>query len=180
MPFRFTPTDLAEVVIIEPKVFLDDRGFFIETYKRSEFSAHGISAAFVQANQSRSSRNTLRGLHYQRAPRAQGKLVRALSGEVFDVVVDIRKESATYGKWLGIPLSSETNRMLYVPPGLAHGFCVVTEEAEVLYMTTDEYAPDYEAGIRWDDPDLRITWPVDNPKLSARDMEWPLLKSAEG
>ena len=179
MPFRFTPTQLTEVIIVEPRVFPDERGFFMETYKKSDFAAHGITDVFVQGNQSRSSKGTLRGLHYQKDPKGQGKLVRAMGGEIFDVVVDIRKGSPSYGNWLAVTLSSTNQKMLYVPRGFAHGFCVMSEQADVFYMTTEEYAPDYEAGICWNDPDLGIDWPIGDPKLSKRDKNWPRLRAAD-
>lgn len=179
MPFSFTPTAISGIVLIEPRVFPDARGFFMETYKRSEFAAHGIDEAFVQCNHSRSARGTLRGLHYQREPKAQGKLVRVLSGEIYDVVVDMRKGSSTYGKWLGGVLSVKNKQMLYVPGGFAHGFCVTSDEADVTYMTTAEYAPEFEAGVIWNDPELAIDWPIRNPELSPRDRAWPRLREAE-
>ena len=179
MPFRFTPTDISGVIVIDPPVFADDRGFFMESYKRSEFAAAGINEAFVQCNQSKSARGILRGLHYQKNPKAQAKLVRALSGEIYDVAVDLRKGSSTYGKWTTVILSAENKKMLFVPIGFAHGFCVTSADAEMLYMTTEEYAPDLEAGVLWDDPDLAIEWPVANPVLSARDHAWPRLRDAD-
>ena len=179
MPFRFVQSKIPEVLIIEPRVNLDERGFFMETYKRSEFAAHGIDEIFVQGNHSRSSNGILRGLHYQKHPQAQGKLMRALAGEIYDVAVDIRQGSPTFGQWVASVLSSENKRMLYVPAGFAHGFCVTSAEAEIFYMTTAEYAPECEAGVRWDDPDLRIGWPVARPRLSNRDLAWPLLKDAD-
>ena len=179
MPFRFTPAAIADVVVIEPRVFPDDRGFFMETYKRSEFAAHGIDETFVQCNQSKSARGTLRGLHYQRHPKAQGKLIHALSGEIYDVVVDLRHGSPSYGKWLGVLLSAENKQMIYVPHGFAHGFCVTSDEAEVSYMTTAEYAPEFEAGIIWNDPDLAIDWPIAEPHLSNRDQAWPPFRKAD-
>jgi dTDP-4-dehydrorhamnose 3,5-epimerase len=179
MPFRFIQTEISEVLIVEPRVFADDRGFFMETYKRSEFAEHGIAELFLQGNHSKSTKGILRGLHYQKHPKAQGKLVRALSGEIFDVVVDIRQGAPTFGKWVGGTLSSENKKMLYVPVGFAHGFCVVSDEAEISYMTTEEYAPECEAGIQWNDPELKITWPIDKPQLSSRDRTWPGLKDAE-
>ena len=179
MPFRFVSTEIAEVVIIEPRVFPDERGFFMETYKRSEFATHGIDEIFVQVNHSRSSKRILRGLHYQKHPKAQGKLVRAVAGEIFDVAVDIRQGAPTFGKWMALSLSSENKKMLYAPPGFAHGFCVVSDEAEIAYMTTAEYAPECEAGIRWDDPDLAIGWPITTPQLSSRDLGWPRVKDAD-
>ena len=173
MPSTFESTSLPGVVLIVPKVFGDARGFLMETYKRSEFEAAGLPVALVQENHSRSSRGTLRGLHYQREPKAQGKLVRVILGEIFDVAVDIRADSPTYGKWFGATLSADNRKSLYIPPGFAHGFCVTSEEAEVIYKTTAEYAPDHEFGIRWDDPALGIEWPVTAPTLSERDKVWP-------
>ena len=179
MPFRFVQSEIAEVVIIEPRVFPDERGFFMETYKRSEFAAHGIDEVFVQVNHSKSTKGILRGLHYQKRPKAQGKLVRAVAGEIFDVAVDIRQGALTFGKSVVVTLSSENKKMLYVPPGFAHGFCVVSDDAEISYITTAEYAPECEAGVRWDDPALAISWPLDDPKLSSRDLGWPFLKDAD-
>lgn len=179
MPFQFSETSLSGVVLIEPKLFTDERGFFMETYKQSEFRAHGIGEAFVQGNQSRSSRGTLRGLHYQNSPKAQAKLVRALAGEIYDVAVDMRADSPTYGQWHGAILSAENRQMLYVAEGFAHGFCVTSEFADISYMTSAEYAPTLEGGILWNDPDLKIDWPVSNPKLSHRDRDWPRLKDAD-
>jgi dTDP-4-dehydrorhamnose 3,5-epimerase len=176
MPFSFEPTALPGVIIVEPKVFLDQRGFFMETYKRSEFAAAGIDAAFVQENHSRSVAGTLRGLHLQRAPKAQAKLVRVLEGEIFDVAADIDPASATYGLWVGAWLSSENRRSMFIPAGFAHGFCVVSGEAQVVYKTTEEYAPELEWGVRWDDPVLGIQWPCDAPRVSERDARWPRLE----
>lgn len=173
MPSTFESTSLPGVVLIVPKVFGDARGFLMETYKRSEFEAAGLPVALVQENHSRSSRGTLRGLHYQREPKAQGKLVRVIVGEIFDVAVDIRADSPNYGKWFGATLSADNRKSLYIPPGFAHGFCVTSAEAEVIYKTTAEYAPDHEFGIRWDDPALGIEWPVTTPTLSERDRVWP-------
>jgi dTDP-4-dehydrorhamnose 3,5-epimerase len=175
MPFDFRETDLPGVIIIEPRVFEDDRGFFLETYKKSDFLKAGIDIELVQENHSRSVQGTLRGLHYQRAPKAQGKLVRAIEGEVFDVSVDIRPGSPTFGKWVGVHLSGTNRVSVFIPAGYAHGFCVVSPEAQVIYKTTDEYAPELESGVRWDDPTLAIPWPVSSPKLSPRDTRWPSL-----
>jgi dTDP-4-dehydrorhamnose 3,5-epimerase len=176
MPSTFEATALPGVTIIVPKVFGDSRGFFMETFKRSEFEAAGLPTAFVQENHSKSSAGILRGLHYQRAPKAQGKLVRVIRGEIFDVAVDIREESPTYLQWVGVTLSEENRTSLFVPPGFAHGFCVVSPEAEVVYRTTEEYSPELEHGIMWDDPALGIAWPVANPILSERDKVWPPLR----
>jgi dTDP-4-dehydrorhamnose 3,5-epimerase len=175
MPFTFHVTALPGVVIIEPKVMADDRGFFMETYKRSDFAAAGVTVAFVQENHSRSVQGTLRGLHGQRPPKAQGKLVRAIEGEVFDVAVDVRRDSPTFGRWVSVTLSAENRKSVFVPAGYVHGFCVVSPEAQVIYKTTDEYAPELEYGVRWDDPRLAIPWPVKTPLLSPRDSRWPSL-----
>ncbi len=179
MPFKFTRLAIPEVILIEPQVFPDERGFFMETYKYSEFAAFGIREEFVQDNHSRSVKGVLRGLHYQRAPKAQGKLVRVVVGEIFDVGVDIRKGSPTYGKWVGERLSAENKRMLYIPPGFAHGFCVLSKVAEVLYKTTEEYAPEYDAGIRWNDPEIGIRWPIEHPILSQKDAALPRLREVQ-
>ncbi len=177
MPFLFSPTELPGVVVVEPCAFTDERGFFVETYKRSEFIAAGLPGEFVQENHSRSTQGTLRGLHLQRPPRAQAKLVRVVSGEIFDVAVDIRPDSKTFRQWVGVTLSAENRRSVFVPAGYAHGFCVVSAEAEVIYKTTEEYAPDFEWGARWDDPLLNISWPTTAPRLSRRDTLWPPLSA---
>lgn len=179
MPFAFSPTKIADVMVIEPQMFPDERGFFMETYKHSDFAANGIGERFLQCNQSRSTQGILRGLHFQKPPKAQGKLVRALSGRIFDVAVDIRRGAPSYGQWVGVELSAENQKMLYAPPGFAHGFCVISAEADILYMTTDEYAPALECGIAWDDPALKIAWPVTLPQLSERDRQWPRLRDTD-
>ena len=176
MPFTFEPTALAGVVIVLPSVVEDARGSLMETFKQSEFEAAGVPLTVVQENHTLSRAGTLRGLHYQRHPKAQGKLVRVIRGEIYDVVVDIRPGSPTYAQWLGVTLSGANRKSIYVPPGFAHGFCVVSPEAEVIYQTTEEYAPDHEHGIRWDDRTLGISWPVANPQLSERDKHWPPFK----
>jgi dTDP-4-dehydrorhamnose 3,5-epimerase len=173
-------TDLPGVFIIEPKVFGDDRGFFYESFNEKRFAElTGVSTNFVQDNHSKSARNVLRGLHYQiRQP--QGKLVRVTAGEVFDVVVDIRKSSPTYGKWFGLTLSAENKRQLWMPAGMAHGFVVTSDSAEFLYKTTDYYAPEFERSILWNDPAIGIRWPVEaEPLLSAKDKVGKLLAEAE-
>ena len=179
MPFTFTETDLPGVLLIESRLFGDHRGFFLESYKQSDFETAGLDVRFVQENHSRSSRSILRGLHYQRPPFAQGKLVRAVVGEIFDVAVDIRRESPTFGRWIGVTLSATNCRSLYIPPWCAHGFCVVSEHAEVIYKTTAEYRADHEHGIRWDDPALDIAWPLCDVTLSDRDRCWPALIESE-
>jgi dTDP-4-dehydrorhamnose 3,5-epimerase len=176
---KVTPTRLAEVLLIEPKVLGDARGFFLESWNERGFEAAGIRARFVQDNHSRSERNVLRGLHYQiRQP--QGKLVRVVAGEIFDVVVDIRRSSPSFGRWEGIRLSAASHDMLWVPIGFAHGFCVVSDFAEVLYKTTDFYAPEHERCILWNDPELHIDWPLqDEPILSVKDASGMRLQDAE-
>ena len=164
-------TRLPEVLIIEPKVFGDERGFFFESFNQRAFDeATGLSLPFVQDNHSKSAKNVLRGLHYQLPPQAQGKLVRVAVGEVFDVAVDIRRDSPRFGQWTGAVLSAENHRQLWIPPGFAHGFLVLSEAAEFLYKTTDYYAPALERCIRWDDPVLAVDWPLSAaPVLSAKD-----------
>lgn len=178
---KITPSTLPDVLIIEPKVFGDERGFFFESYNERALAEHaGIAAHFVQDNHSRSARNVLRGLHYQiRQP--QGKLVRVTAGEVFDVAVDIRKSSPTFGKWAGFNLSAENKRMAWIPPGFAHGFLVLSEYAEFLYKTTDYWAAEHERCIRWDDPGLNIPWPLREarPVLSAKDAAGASFREAE-
>ena len=170
---KVTPLAISDVLLIEPKVFGDERGFFFESFNQKVFNdAIGQDVLFVQDNHSRSAKNVLRGLHYQLPPRAQGKLVRVVAGEVFDVAVDIRKDSPTFGKWVGEVLSASNKRQLWVPPGLAHGFLVLSDVAEFLYKTTDYWAPELERCICWDDPELAIPWPLDGvPQLSAKDGE---------
>ena len=174
------PTALPEVLVIEPKVFGDARGFFFESYNRRAFAeATGIDVDFVQDNHSRSGKNVLRGLHYQ-ITQAQGKLVRVVAGEVFDVAVDIRKSSPNYGQWVGVNLSADNKRMMWVPPGFAHGFLVLSEYAEFLYKTTDFYAPQYERSLLWNDADLAIDWPLSGaPALSAKDAVGVPFKAAQ-
>ena len=168
---KATRLAIPDVVLLEPRVFGDDRGFFSESFNQQRFNeATGLNYDFVQDNHSKSAKGVLRGLHYQLPPKAQGKLVRVVAGEVFDVAVDIRKYSPTFGKWVGEKLSADNKRQLWIPPGLAHGFLVLSDSAEFLYKTTDYYAPEQERCIRWDDPDLAIEWPIEGePVLSAKD-----------
>lgn len=175
---KATSLAIADVLLLEPKVFGDGRGFFYESYNQQAFrQATGLDVTFVQDNHSRSARNVLRGLHYQLPPKAQGKLVRAVVGEVFDVAVDLREDSPTFGQWVGQKLSAENKRMMWIPPGFAHGFLVLSEYAEFLYKTTDYYAPELERGILWNDPDLAIAWPLSGePVLSAKDAQSPLFR----
>jgi dTDP-4-dehydrorhamnose 3,5-epimerase len=178
-PMYFTPSPtLPEVIIVEPELFQDDRGFFMEMYHQKKFHGAGIKEDFVQDNRSRSRRGTIRGLHYQLG-KPQGKLIWALSGEVFDVGVDIRKGSPTFGKWFGMTLTGESKRGLYIPPNFAHGFCVLSKEAEFFYKCSDFYSPENERCIRWNDPDLAIDWPLENPVISEKDANAPPFKDAE-
>lgn len=180
MPYQVTPTALPEMLILEPKVFGDERGFFFESYNQRDFAqATGLQVAFVQDNHSRSAKNVLRGLHYQ-VQQPQGKLVRVVQGEVFDVAVDLRKKSKTFGQWVGEILSAENKRQLWIPAGFAHGFVVLSDTAEFLYKTTDYYAPAHERCIRWDDPAIGIRWPIAAPPiLAAKDAAGKLLAEAE-
>ena len=177
---KVTPTAIPDVLIIEPKVFYDTRGFFFESFNQQAFNeATGQDVNFVQDNHSRSATGALRGLHYQ-IQQPQGKLVRVVRGAVFDVAVDIRKSSTTFGKWVGIELNEDNHRQHWVPPGFAHGFMALSNLADVLYKTTDYYAPEYERCIAWNDPTIGIQWPLDTvPQLSAKDMLGQLLASAE-
>ena len=179
MSFEFEHLAIPDVILVRTKRFPDDRGFFVETYRRDNFKANGILEIFVQDNHSRSTRGVLRGLHYQKAPRAQGKLIQVIKGEIYDVAVDIRIGSPTYGQSIGIHLSEARSELLYVPPGFAHGFCVLSEVADFTYKCTDTYAPETYRGISWDDPDLDISWPIKNPILSTRDQNLPPLKEAD-
>lgn len=169
---KVTPLAIPDVLLIEPKVFGDERGFFFESFNEKAFlEATGLDVHFVQDNHSRSAKNVLRGLHYQQPPKAQGKLVRVVVGEVFDVAVDIRSGSPTFGKWVGEVLSGNNKRQLWIPPGFAHGFLVLSEEAEFLYKATDYYAPELERGILWSDADIAIDWPLSSePVLSSKDV----------
>lgn len=173
---RFIPCDIPGPVIIEPKVFGDERGFFLESWNLAAFAEAGFDLTFVQDNHSRSSRGVLRGLHYQE-PNPQGKLVRVANGSVFDVAVDIRRSSATFGRWIGVELSAANRRMLWVPPGFAHGFLTLEDKTDFLYKCTDFYQPAAEHCLRWDDPALAIDWPVEGltPELSAKDKVGKLL-----
>jgi dTDP-4-dehydrorhamnose 3,5-epimerase len=178
---KVVKTELPEVLIIEPKVFGDERGFFFESFsQRAWQEATGLKRDFVQDNHSRSIKGVLRGLHYQLPPAAQGKLVRCVNGEIFDVVVDLRKNSATFGKWVGVHLSAENKKQLWIPEGFAHGFKVLSEVADFLYKTTNYYSPDHERCIRWDDSQLAISWPGGTtPVLSPKDVEGNRFSDAE-
>jgi dTDP-4-dehydrorhamnose 3,5-epimerase len=178
---QFEPTEIPDVVVVRPKVFGDSRGFFLESWEEKKFSAGGLPVKFVQDNHSRSSRFTLRGLHYQ-IKQPQGKLVRVVTGRVLDIAVDLRRSSATFGRWVGVELSEENHCELWVPPGFAHGFVVLSESADFLYKVTDFYAPQHERCIRWDDPDLKIDWRIPSsasPLVSAKDAAGASWREAE-
>jgi dTDP-4-dehydrorhamnose 3,5-epimerase len=174
---KVTPTELEGVLILEPRLFADDRGFFMETFHAERYRAAGVPTSFVQDNFSRSVRDTLRGLHFQE-PHAQGKLVQALSGRVIDVIVDVRRGSPTFRRWIAVELTGEHPKQVWIPPGYAHGFCVISESADFVYKCTTPYAPEAERSIRWDDPELAITWPVSAPRLSKKDAAAPRLAEA--
>ena len=178
---RFVSTAIPDVIIVEPTVFGDDRGFFMETYQQEKFSEMGISLTFVQDNHSGSAQGILRGLHYQ-THQAQGKLVRAVVGEIYDVAVDLRRKSSTFGQWVGVVLSASNKQQLWIPPGFAHGFYVLSEWTEVLYKVTDFYAPEWDRTLRWDDPAVAIAWPLlvgQAPTLSTKDAQGKLWQEAE-
>ncbi len=177
---KIIETSIPDVLIIEPKVFGDERGFFYESFNAAAFeAATGLQRQFVQDNHSKSQRGVLRGLHYQ-IQQPQGKLVRVVAGEVFDVAVDLRKSSPSFGRWVGTHLSAQNQRQLWIPEGFAHGFVVLSESAEFLYKTTDYYAPEHERSLLWNDPELGIEWPFDEPpQLSAKDQAGKLLRDAE-
>ena len=176
---KVIPTAIPDVLLLEPKVFGDERGFFFESWNKRSFAEFGITADFVQDNHSKSQKNVLRGLHYQ-IEHAQGKLVRVTAGAVYDVAVDLRRSSPTFGQWVGFTLSAEDKRMAWIPPGFAHGFCVTSDSAEFLYKTTDYYSPAHERTLLWNDPQLAIPWPLSGePLLAAKDVTGTPLVQAE-
>jgi dTDP-4-dehydrorhamnose 3,5-epimerase len=179
MGFKFIKLGIPQILVIQPDKFEDKRGFFSELYKLSEFKKNGINLSFVQDNFSYSKKGVLRGLHYQTKPKEQGKLVKVIAGSVFDVVVDIRPDSPTFKKWASIELSKDNGKMLWVPPGFAHGFLALQDGTEVIYKVTTEYSPANEAGIKWNDPDIKVKWPIPNPVLSDKDSALPMLKDAK-
>lgn len=179
MSFEFTPLRIPEVVLITPRVWRDERGVFAEVYKASAFEIQGVQVIFKQVNQSVSRQNVLRGLHYQLPPATQGKLVTLATGRVYDVAVDIRVGSPTYGQWAGVELTAEARTSVWVPPGFAHGFCTLSEEAQMIYYCTEEYAPEQERGIIWNDPAVKIEWPIETPILAPRDAQYPILAETE-
>ena len=169
MPFSFEKQEIAGLVVVTPRAFPDGRGLFLESYKKSEFVANGITNEFVQDNHSVSSKGVLRGLHFQKPPKAQAKLVRVVKGAVWDVAVDVRADSPTYLKWLSIELTEENKKMFYIPVGFAHGFVSLVDDTVLVYKCTEEYDPSTDSGIRWDDPALKIPWPVTSPLVSEKD-----------
>jgi dTDP-4-dehydrorhamnose 3,5-epimerase len=175
---NFIPTELAGVIVVEPDVFRDERGFFLETFSRAKYARGGIDCEFLQDNHSRSQRNTIRGLHAQRQ-HPQGKLVRVLIGSILDVVVDIRRDSPTYLKWISVELSADNFRQIYVPPGFAHGICITSDVADIEYKCTDYYDPKDELRIAWNDPAIGIKWPIENPILSDKDRQAPTLAAQQ-
>jgi len=174
--FTFTPQSIADVILVSPKLREDERGFFAETYNEPVFRQNGIDVTFIQDNHSQSQQGVLRGLHFQRGPFAQDKLVRVVEGAVFDVAVDLRQGSNTFGKWVGVTLSAENKEMLFIPKGFAHGFAVLSETAQFLYKTSNVYSPQHDGGVRWNDPEINISWPISSPQLSEKDNNLPLLK----
>jgi dTDP-4-dehydrorhamnose 3,5-epimerase len=178
MSFTFKRLSIPEVILIEPKLYSDNRGFFFENFKEKDFFSNGITK-MIQDNFSHSIYGVIRGLHYQKNPKAQAKLVTVFTGKIFDVAVDIRKNSPTYGKWVSEILSNENNRSLYIPEGFAHGFCVLSEEANVLYKVSNEYSLENERGVIWNDPTINIIWNIEKPIISEKDSKLPLLENSE-
>ena len=177
MPFEFEPQKIKDVILVKPKVFGDNRGFFMETYKKSDFEANGIMGEFNQDNHSKSTKGVLRGLHFQKQPYAQAKIVRCLKGRIYDVAVDIRKGSKTFGQYVKVELTEDNKHMLFIPEGFAHGFVVLSDEAELIYKASGEYAPQADRGVLWCDKDINIDWEIDfEPILSEKDMKQPTLK----
>lgn len=179
MPFNFKALDVPDIILIEPRVFEDARGYFMETYHQRDFEKFGISRVFVQDNHSRSRKGVIRGLHYQKEPMAQGKLVRCVRGAVFDVAVDLRLGSPSYGKWVGITLSEANRLMLWIPRGFAHGYAALEEHSEILYKTDNLYSAEHERGVVWNDPEIGIQWPVTVPIISEKDAQYPKLREAD-
>lgn len=177
MPFEFKKYDIDGVMLVIPKVFNDERGFFLERYKKSEFKANGIDVEFNQDNHSKSTKGVLRGLHFQAFPKEQAKLVSCIKGEILDVAVDIRKNSPTFGKWIREKLTEENKHMLYIPAGFAHGFVVLSDEAELLYKASNEFSKEHDRGVLWNDPDINVNWGIDfEPILSEKDKNQPRLR----
>jgi len=176
MLFTFQRLKIPEVILIKPKIFKDKRGFFMESYQYSKFADIGVKEHFKQDNHSKSKKGVLRGLHYQTKPKAQAKIVRCIRGKIFDVAVDIRKKSPTYGKWVGVILSEKNKKQLYIPSSFAHGFCVLSEQTEIIYKSSNEYSPKHERGIIWNDSTINIKWPIKKPIVSEKDSKFPPFK----
>jgi len=176
MTYKFQRLGISDVIIVEPQLFPDNRGFFFESFKESEFISNGIDKRFVQDNFSHSTHGVIRGLHYQKNPKSQAKLVTVLKGKIFDVAVDIRKNSSTFGKWVGEILSDENHKLIYIPEGFAHGFCVLSDYADVIYKASNEYSPENEKGVIWNDSKINISWPIKNPIISNKDNKLPSLQ----
>jgi dTDP-4-dehydrorhamnose 3,5-epimerase len=179
MSFEFEKLGIDGIILVKPKIFGDDRGFFMETYKKSEFSKNGIDCDFIQDNHSKSAKGVLRGLHYQAKPYAQAKLIRCSKGRIYDVAVDLRPNSKTFGKWLKVELSEENKHMLFIPRGFAHGFVVLSDEAELLYKTDNEYSFEHDRGLLWCDEEVNVDWGVTSPILSEKDRVQPTLKELQ-
>lgn len=179
MSFTFRALSIPDIILIEPVVFPDNRGYFFEIFRESEFNNANLPVIFPQDNFSFSGKNVIRGLHYQKHPKTQGKIVAVIKGRIWDVAVDIRRNSSTYLKWISIELNDENRSMLYIPPGFAHGFLALSEDVHLLYKCTNEYDSKLDAGIRWDDPDIGIRWPVKNPILSEKDAKLPHINQVE-
>jgi len=179
MSFKITSLEIPDVKLIEPQIHRDSRGFFLETYKESDFNDAGITTSFVQDNWSHSLKGVLRGLHYQKQPEGQAKLVSVLRGDVYDVAVDLRSNSRTFGAYVGVRLSGDDYKMLYIPNGFAHGFCVLSDEADFVYKVSAQYSREHDKGIIWNDPGIQIDWPVKNPLLSEKDLNLPTLEDAD-
>jgi dTDP-4-dehydrorhamnose 3,5-epimerase len=177
MSLIFNKLEIPDVILITPHLFNDERGYFFENFNHSIFKQNQINLNFIQENFSKSKKNVIRGLHFQKNPKAQAKLVTAISGEIFDVAVDLRKNSSTFGKWVGEILSETNHKSLYVPEGFAHGFCVLSESADIVYKINKEYSPEHEQGIIWNDPELDISWPISKPILSEKDQNFSLFKN---
>lgn len=176
MPFRFRHLKIPDIILIEPMIFNDERGFFMEVYKKYEFEKAGIKTEFIQDNHSRSGYGVLRGLHFQKEPYAQAKLVRCIRGKIFDVAVDVRKNSPHFGKYVSVELSEENKNILYIPQGFVHGFLVLSDAAEVIYKVDNIYSPEHEFGLIWNDKDVGIKWPIESPILSDKDKKLPTLR----
>jgi len=177
--FTFKRLQIPDIILVEPKLLLDNRGFFYESFKESDFFTNGITKKFVQDNFSHSTYGVIRGLHYQKRPRDQAKIITVVKGKIFDVAVDIRRNSPSYGKWVSVILSEDDHKLLYVPEGFAHGFCVLSQEADIFYKVSNEYSKEHERGVVWNDPAINISWPIEKPIISDKDNQLPLLKNSD-